>query len=108
MSRLGSRSVLTERAPKSLHAPELPTSSKEANPAPAAIREQLERILKSSFFINSHRYPAFLRYCVERSLGGQSDSLKERNVGVEVFGRAPDYDTAVDHSVRSAASEIRT
>ncbi len=82
-------------------------SSQEVNPPSTAILEQLERILKSSFFRKSQRYTAFLRYSVERVLAGQNDSLKERIVGIEVFGRPADYNTAVDHVVRSAAGEIR-
>lgn len=48
-----------------------------------------------------------MQYCVDRVLAGESDSLKERTIGVEVFGRPDDYDTATDHIVRSAASEVR-
>jgi hypothetical protein len=33
--------------------------------------------------------------------------LKERTIGVEAFGRPADYDTSIDHSVRSAAGEVR-
>jgi len=48
-----------------------------------------------------------LRYVVERSLEGHSDHLKERTLGVEVFGREPDYDTNLDPVVRTSAVEIR-
>ena len=44
---------------------------------------------------------------VERSLQGHSEPLKERTLGVEVFGRAPDYDTNLDPVVRTTAVEIR-
>jgi hypothetical protein len=72
-----------------------------------AIREQLERILLSPLFSNSKRYPALLRHVVEQTLEGTTDGLKERSLGVEVFGKDPDYDTNADHMVRSTASEIR-
>ena len=72
-----------------------------------AIREQLERVLNSPLFKNSKRYPNLLRYVVERSLEGQSGHLKERTLGVEVFGREPDYDTSLDPVVRTSAVEIR-
>jgi hypothetical protein len=71
------------------------------------VREQLDRILASSVFRNSRRYASVLRYIVERSLDGTAESLKERIIGIEVFGRAPDYDTTTDHAVRSAVAEIR-
>ena len=44
---------------------------------------------------------------VERSLLGHSEPLKERTLGIEVFGRAPDYDTNLDPVVRTTAVEIR-
>src|SRR3974377_136999 len=73
----------------------------------SAIRDQLERILASPLFKNSKRYPNLLRFVVERALEGHTDPLKERTLGVEVFGRAPDYDTNLDPVVRTTACEIR-
>src|SRR3974390_2737414 len=73
----------------------------------SAIRDQLERILASPLFKNSKRYPNLLRFVVERALEGHADPLKERTLGIEVFGRAPDYDTNLDHIVRTTAGEIR-
>ena len=72
-----------------------------------AIREQLERILNDPLFLNSKRYPNFLRYVVTKTLEGNGDQLKERTLGMEVFGRDPDYDTNLDNVVRSTAGEIR-
>jgi len=48
-----------------------------------------------------------LRYTVERVLSGDGDQLKERTIGVEVFGRPAGYDTALDHVVRSTAGDVR-
>jgi hypothetical protein len=72
-----------------------------------AIREQLERILANAQFRHSKRCPALLRYVVEHALSGNTSSLKERTLGMEVFGRDPGYDTNVDPVVRSTAGEIR-
>jgi hypothetical protein len=74
---------------------------------PKAIREHLDRVLSSSAFRQSKRYAAVLRFMVERGLEGAEPHLKEREIGSEVFGRAPDYDTSADHVVRSAAAEVR-
>lgn len=71
------------------------------------VLEHLEQILSHSLFRNSRRYAAVLRYIVERTLQGNEAHLKERTIGIEVFHRAPDYDTANDHVVRSAMSEVR-
>jgi hypothetical protein len=72
-----------------------------------AIQEQLERILADPLFRNSKRYPNLLRYVVEQSLLGHTMHLKERTLGIEVFGRKPDYDTNLDPVVRTTAGEIR-
>jgi hypothetical protein len=58
-------------------------------------------------FRKSKRFPNLLRFVVERSLHGHSEPLKERTLGIEVFGRAPDYDTNLDPVVRTTAVEIR-
>ncbi len=69
-----------------------------------AIREQLERILANPLFRNSKRYPNLLRYIVEHTLDGHKAELKERTLGVEVFGRNPGYDTNADPIVRATAA----
>ena len=71
------------------------------------VRAQLERLVRDDAFRSSKRSVAFLRYVVERTLAGSTDQIKERTVGVEVFGRNPSYDTNTDHIVRTAAAELR-
>ena len=71
------------------------------------IRRQLTQILASPAFRNSRRNSDLLKYLVERTVEGKTEALKERNIGVDVFARTAEYDTATDHVVRSAASEIR-
>jgi hypothetical protein len=73
----------------------------------AAIEEQLERLLANRHFSHSRRFPAFLRFVVEKTLAGNTDVLKERTLGIEIFGRAADYDTSSDPIVRVTAGEIR-
>jgi hypothetical protein len=73
----------------------------------AAIQAQLERILLDPLFKNSRRYPNLLRFVVERTLDGHPGELKERTLGIDVFGREPDYDTNLDPVVRTTAAEIR-
>ncbi|MGA7764913.1 MAG: hypothetical protein WCA27_01685 [Candidatus Sulfotelmatobacter sp.] len=74
---------------------------------PEAIRFQLAQILASPEFRASQRCQEFLRFVVEQSLAGHADSLKERTIGVEAFGRAADYETNLDGVVRIKASEVR-
>jgi len=71
------------------------------------VRQELTSILESPHFSNSKRYPALLVYVVETTLTGHSDRIKERNLGVEVFHRPPDYDTNSDTVVRYTAGEVR-
>src|ERR1700679_370744 len=57
---------------------------------------QMEKMVANPLFSESKRYAPFLRHVVQKTLDGQEDSLKERLLGVEVFGRAPDYDSNND------------
>jgi hypothetical protein len=76
-------------------------------PDSTAVLQQLERILSTPLFQHSKRYPALLRYTVEKTLQGASEELKERTLGIEVFRRSPGYDTSADPVVRNTASEVR-
>ncbi len=71
------------------------------------VREQMNRLLETSHFRNSRRYPALLRFIVEETLEGRGEFLKERLLGVRVFDRPADYDTATDPIVRVTIAEIR-
>jgi hypothetical protein len=73
----------------------------------AAVQQQLEKLLATPLFNSSKRYPSFLKLVVARVLAGQTDQLKERVLGVEIFGRPADYDTNTDPIVRVTAAEIR-
>lgn len=67
----------------------------------------LAAILQSQPFRHSKRYPALLAHCVQYSLDGDLDKLRERRLGVELFGRGAEYDTGVDPIVRVTAAEVR-
>jgi len=71
------------------------------------VQNHLEEILSSGAFVGSKRSRDFLQLIVERALAGQFDSLKERAIGAEMFGRPIGYDTANDAVVRVKASEVR-
>jgi hypothetical protein len=75
--------------------------------AAAAVRTQLNLILQDPSFRSSKRSVQFLKYVVEKTLNGQAEQIKERTIGVDVFGRNPSYDTNEDHVVRTAAVELR-
>jgi hypothetical protein len=69
-----------------------------------AARQQLERVLGSKLFTRSEQLSRLLRFLIEKHLAGRDDELKESVIGVEVFGRRPDYDPKSDPIVRT---EIR-
>jgi len=71
------------------------------------VREQLDRLLVHTLFSNSKRYPVLLAHAVEQTLRGNAAELKERSIGVEIFGRSPTYDSNADPVVRITAGEVR-
>lgn len=72
-----------------------------------SLREHLNDVVEGDAFKGSHRSVQFLKYVVEHAIAGQCDSLKERVIGVELFGRSPSYDTGEDAVVRVTASDVR-
>lgn len=72
-----------------------------------AVRVAMDEIISSHWFRNSKRCREFLQYAVEEALEGRGGQLTERNVGVLVFGRTPEYDTNDDSVVRTSALEVR-
>lgn len=78
------------------------------NGVPAAeIRAQLDLIMRSRAFIQSHRIRRFLQFVVEESLLGQPHRLKEYLIGLEVFDRREAFDPRVDSIVRVEARRLR-
>ena len=71
------------------------------------VRNELRSILSSEAFKGGKRAQDFLQVVVEHALAGRFDSLRESMLGVEMFGRPVDYDTANDAVVRVKASEVR-
>jgi hypothetical protein len=85
---------------------QVPTPSLPPERAEEVLAE-LERVLGSPHFRGSRRCQSLLRRIIGQTVAGHVDSLKERSLGVEVFGRAADYDTSQDPVVRASAAEIR-
>src|ERR1700731_185851 len=71
------------------------------------IREELARVLSSHEFRTSKRSQDFFRYVVENTLSGHADLLKERTIGIEVFGRSTSYEPSDDATVRVKAGDVR-
>lgn len=73
----------------------------------AELQEHLKGIVESAAFRGSQRSAQFLKYICEQAIAGHLDNLKERAIGVELFGRHPSYDTGEDAIVRVTASDVR-
>lgn len=87
--------------------PPLPKSFEDAARMHEAIEEELERICTSRNFRSSRKSCEFLRYVVRVTLDGRVDSLKERSIGIDLFGRDTSYDPSSDATVRVRANEVR-
>jgi adenylate cyclase len=72
-----------------------------------AVERQLERVLSSNAFRNCRQLSRFLRFAVDQALAGENGSSKETSIGVEIFGRSPDYDPGADPVVRVEARRLR-
>ena len=73
----------------------------------ALIQRSLLEVFHSAPFRASKQSRGLLQYIVDQSLAGHTELLKERLIGVNVFGRRPDYDTNEDPIVRARAAEVR-
>jgi len=73
----------------------------------ALLQDHLKDVIEGEAFRGSHRSGQFLKYVVEQAIARHCDSLKERVIGVELFGRSPSYDTGDDAIVRVTASDVR-
>jgi TolB-like protein/Tfp pilus assembly protein PilF len=79
----------------------------ELGPERIVLRRHLEKVFASQPFAGSKRAKDFLQLVVGHALEGQVDSLRERMIGAEMFGRPVDYDTGNDPVVRVKAGEVR-
>lgn len=73
----------------------------------AALCKHVAEIVEGKEFRGSSRSRQFLRYVVEQAIAGNVESLKERVIGAELFGRPPAYETGEDAIVRVTASDVR-
>ena len=72
-----------------------------------AVREELDRILKSGQFLQSRRRQRFLEYIVNETLAGRGGRLKGYNIAREVFDRPEEFDPNTNSIVRMEAGRLR-
>src|ERR1700743_1869936 len=73
----------------------------------ALLQQHLKEVIEGAAFKASQRSGQFLKYIVDQAIAGHFESLKERVIGIELFGRSPSYDTGEDAIVRVTASDVR-
>jgi hypothetical protein len=86
---------------------EVETNGKQSQEHQERIAEALDHILHSPRFKDSQQLQSLLRYVVDEAVKGNEDGLKERIIGIYVFGRRPDYDTTNDPIGRSRMGLLR-
>ncbi len=67
----------------------------------------MDRLLESSQFRGSDSSQALLKFVVEATLAKAPETIRERNIGMQVFQREPGYDTNQDSIVRTTVVEVR-
>lgn len=76
-------------------------------PAAPAVRETLERVLRSGTFGRSERARDLLRYLIDREQAGEAERLKGFTIAVDVFGKDAEFDPSTDAVVRVQAGRLR-
>lgn len=66
-----------------------------------------QRVAESPSFASAPLLARFLLFACERTLTSRTDELTERNIGVIVFHRRPDFKTSEDNIVRTYARQLR-
>jgi Tfp pilus assembly protein PilF len=71
------------------------------------VLRHLNAVLDSKYFRSAPRLREFLQFIVTETLSGRGDQLKEYSIGVNVYGRKPDFDPKADSIVRVEAVKLR-
>ena len=72
-----------------------------------ALQKHVQEIIDGPAFKGSPRSILFLKHVVSKVIAGDYESLKERMIGSELFGRSPSYATGEDAIVRVTANHVR-
>ena len=70
-------------------------------------KRELQEVLSSPVFVRSVRLEKLLSYLCEKYFAGESDGVKEYNIGVEVLGRRPTFDPSTDAIARVEVHRLR-
>ncbi|HVN77424.1 MAG TPA: hypothetical protein VMW38_00330 [Terriglobia bacterium] len=71
------------------------------------IRDLVERLASGSAFGKSNRLRALFLFLCDRKATDPEGVIREQEIGIAIFNRRPDYDTAEDPIVRVHVSQLR-
>lgn len=86
---------------------ERPSDAAPDSSRAAEIRTALDRLLQSPEFRIPNRRARLLRYLVEGTLSGKSETVNEYAIGVDVLDKTEGFDPKTDASVRAEISRLR-
>jgi hypothetical protein len=86
---------------------QLAPDANNQQPSVAQNQGQLQRVLQSNTLRNSLTLQQLLLFLGTRAIEGNSEGLKEYTIGVEAFGRKPDFDPKTDTIVRVQTHRLR-
>lgn len=72
-----------------------------------AVRDHLQRLLRSPHFDAAARSREFLCFVVDQALAGRDEYLNQTAIAVAVFGRQANFDAVLDPIVRVQAGRLR-
>ncbi len=75
--------------------------------AQEASQTQIDRILQSRSFRTSEVHRNLFQYLASKSLAGDTDGLKEYNIGLDVFAKPESYDPRQESVVRMHVARLR-
>lgn len=83
-------------------------SSAKSNEPPPELERVFRELLAAEGLRLSERNRRFLSFVVAEALAGRGGRVKAYTIGVDVFGRGPDFDPGKDPIVRIEATRIRS
>ena len=84
-----------------------PATTGGQTPNEGEVRREIEHVLSSSVFRGSKRCHDFANYVCVKTLQGAAQTLKERTIAIDVFGRRKTEAYGDDNIVRVGAREVR-
>ncbi|MBL0371879.1 hypothetical protein JJB09_07535 [Rhizobium sp. KVB221] len=87
--------------------PDMSRTEEKAPVEERAARDELERLFSDPRLRLTERNYAFLGYIAEKAFAGNTKGAKAYSIAVDVFGRPPSFDPAIDPIVRIEAARLR-